>query len=430
MNIFVELSANLYDAVAGVLFVILFCSPKGGKKRYIAPFVLLVFAISTFFTFYSAFSLLHSVLITAVLFAVSFLLTRGNTVKKILAPIIFELVLLTVNTVFLTGFCYFLDLDLEALLTQSSVSRTFLIIFCKIVLALVLVCILKFTDFRSKPNITSLILYLASPTLTAFILYVFMKMSLSFDLNSYAPFIIAGTLGIALMNFTSILLFEISNTNAEAKIKLEMLENQLKTEKESYQRMLSTAEELGRLRHDIKNHLVYVRGIIEDGDSEQAEKYIETVETELSQTEKYMVTGNRTIDYVIASKFSSNPHVTLVCTGHFGDMAGFDPLDIAVLFGNLLDNAIEAVETVKSRIIEVRLSVYNDYYNILISNPIDASVLKANPGLASTKADAHSHGFGIRSAERIVEKYGGIFEIFEERSRFCVQISLPFAEKS
>lgn len=428
MNLFVELSANLYDAFCGVMFVALFCGIKKARRWYLLPAIALVFAVSTAFTFHSAFSALHSLIITAILYGVSFFITKGKTVNKILAPIIFELLLLIINTVFLTAFCFVFDLDLEMLLTQSSYSRYFLIVFCKVVLTVGLLLILKFTKFNSAVNPASLVLYLASPMLSAFILYVFMKISLAYDLNEYAPLIIGGTVGIALINLVAIVLFELSNRNADAKRRLALIEKQTEMEKESYQHMLKTDEELRRIRHDIKNHLLYVRGIIERNETEKAEEYIEKMEEELGSNEKYMVTGNRTVDYILASKLSENRDITLVCTGIFPYTEVIDELDLAVLFGNLIDNAIEAVKKENDKLIEMKFSVYNDYCNILISNPISGSVLKSNPSLSTTKRTGTEHGFGLKSVRAIVERYSGIFEAYEENSRFNVQISLPVFE--
>lgn len=428
MNLFVELSANLYDAFCGVLFVALFCGVNKSRKWFILPAIALIFAVSTFFTFHSAFSALHSVIITVLLYLFSFFVTDGKTVKKTLAPIIFEILLLIINTIFLTAVCFLFNLDLEMLLTQSSSSRYLLIVFCKIVLTISLLLILKFTKFNSTLNPVGLVLYLASPMLSAFILYVFMKVSLEYNLNKYAPLIIGGTVGLALINFAAVFLFELSNKDADAKRRLALLEKQTEMEKESYLRMLKTGEELRRIRHDIKNHLLYVRGIIEESGPEKAEEYIEKMELELSQNEKYMVTGNRTIDYILASKLSENKEVTLVCTGVFPEIKFMDELDLAVLFGNLLDNAIEAVMPQGNKLIEIRFSVYNDYCNILISNPITDSVLKNNPSLSTTKSKSSKHGFGLKSVRSIVDKYSGIFDAYEEGSKFNIQISLPIVE--
>ena len=428
MNLFVELSANLYDAFCGVMFVAIFCGIRNTRKWFLVSAIALVFAVSTFFTFHSAFSALHSLIITAILYGVSFFISNGKTVNKILAPIIFELLLLIINTVFLTAFCFFFDLDLDVLLTQSSSSRHFLIVFCKIVLTISLLIILKFTKFNSSINPASLVLYLASPLLSAFILYVFMKISLAYNLNEYAPLIIGGTVGLALINLCAIFLFELSNRNADAKRRLTLIENQAEIEKESYQRMLKTGEELRKLRHDIKNHLLYVRGIIESNEVKKAEEYIDRMESDLNQYEKYMVTGNRTIDYIIASKFSESTDITLVCTGVFPESKVIDELDLAVLFGNLLDNAIEAVKPQENKLIEIRLSMYNDYCNILISNHICESVLKNNPTLSTTKGKGSKHGFGLKSVRSIVDKYAGILDIYEEGSKFNIQISLPIVK--
>ena len=126
-----------------------------------------------------------------------------------------------------------------------------------------------------------------------------------------------------------------------------------------------------------------------------------------------------------ASKLSEKKGVALVCTGVFHEFKGIDELDLAILFGNLLDNAIEAVKPQENKIIEIKFSIYNDYCNILFSNPITDSVLKNNPSLSTTKSKSSKHGFGLKSVRSIVDKYSGIFDAYEEGSKFNIQISLP-----
>ena len=107
------------------------------------------------------------------------------------------------------------------------------------------------------------------------------------------------------------------------------------------------------------------------------------------------------------------------------------PADLYALFGNALDNAIEAVEhlddaarrsislIVRRRAGTVTIHVEN-YYDPTAS----AKSFKGDVP-ASTKGDPLNHGFGTRSMKAIVERYGGTLAFSANGTTFCVDAVIP-----
>lgn len=280
--------------------------------------------------------------------------------------------------------------------------------------------LVEFTDRFSPFN---LILYLISPIFSVYVMYVFMKIGLSVDLSQYTGIIVTAVILLALSNIFTIILFEISNKNAEGQRGYMLLQNQIQSERENYQEMIKASENFHKLKHDIKNHLLYIHKIIDNNETDKASKYINSIAKDLQDTEKYMVTGNRTLDYILSSKITENREITFICTGNCLDaLDHIDELDIAVLFGNMLDNAIDAVKSIADKTVEIRFSRFNDFFNIHISNPIEESVLKSNPNLLTSKK-GEGHGWGLKSVQSIVEKYSGLFDCYEQNNKFTVHIS-------
>lgn len=133
------------------------------------------------------------------------------------------------------------------------------------------------------------------------------------------------------------------------------------------------------------------------------------------------------LDYVITSKMQSVSDATCLVSGVFADFSDVDDIDLAVLVGNLMDNAIDAISKLdrKEKLIEVNLSVKGGYQNIIIKNDVDGPVMDNNKYLFTTKEDKRSHGFGLKSVKSITEKYNGICEFYEEDGKFCAQVALP-----
>ena len=107
-----------------------------------------------------------------------------------------------------------------------------------------------------------------------------------------------------------------------------------------------------------------------------------------------------------------------------GTVLNISSAEIAVLFGNLLDNAIEAAtETVEKRI-TLEIQENAGYLIIFTSNSINSSVLKNNANLETSKTNKELHGIGIKSIKSIVDRYNGMIQFYEEENEFCCHIML------
>jgi sensor histidine kinase YesM len=106
------------------------------------------------------------------------------------------------------------------------------------------------------------------------------------------------------------------------------------------------------------------------------------------------------------------------------NLSVFSEIDLSVLIGNLLDNAIDAAKECKSPCVKIRIWENKAYLAILVSNSVISSVLESNPDLLTMKSDKDNHGFGLKTVKDVVEKYDGIFDAFEENHMFSVDVRL------
>ena len=106
--------------------------------------------------------------------------------------------------------------------------------------------------------------------------------------------------------------------------------------------------------------------------------------------------------------------------------------DIYAIFGNALDNAIEAVmdlEDVEKRIIGVKIITQNDLVAVQIQNYYEKE-LRFQDGIpVTTKRNKYDHGFGMKSIRHIAEKYDGTITVQAKDHIFILQILLPVRSK-
>lgn len=100
--------------------------------------------------------------------------------------------------------------------------------------------------------------------------------------------------------------------------------------------------------------------------------------------------------------------------------------DLGILIGNLVDNAIEAIEKIEieKRYLNIEIAYEPDYVVIKVANPFNQEVLHYDNNYESTKEDKENHGYGLKNIIKIVEKHHGIIKINHDHGIFDVDIAL------
>lgn len=145
--------------------------------------------------------------------------------------------------------------------------------------------------------------------------------------------------------------------------------------------------------------------------------------------DKSINTGNSALDVLLSEKtfYCNQKNIKLDFATDGADISDISSVDIYVAFGNLLDNAILAVEELDEdkRTIEFRIYKHAGFVMIAVEN-ICEHELVFNGGLpVSTKANASEHGYGLLGVKMIAEKYGGILKVSTDKGLFSAKILIP-----
>lgn len=199
----------------------------------------------------------------------------------------------------------------------------------------------------------------------------------------------------------------------------------LEHEKVQYKKLFDGQSEIRRLRHDMKNYMLGIASLLENGETEKAKAVINSGISELSDNEKsFDATGNALIDTVIAVKIkeASDFGIKTETKLEIDSEINIEPVDFSMLIGNAFDNAIEAASRCREnkRNIFLYVSTRNENILIKISNSVNSPV--NTEALKTNKPDKKSHGFGIMSMRKIAEKYSGEIMFEYENLVFTVMI--------
>lgn len=198
---------------------------------------------------------------------------------------------------------------------------------------------------------------------------------------------------------------------------------------DQYHLSQETMDIINRKCHDLKHQVSALRLV---SSPEQREESLRELEQSAMIYDCSVKTGNRVLDTVLTEKSLLCEKRQISCTWMADGklLEGMSPVDLYTLFGNALDNAIEASEQVpdpEARNISVTVRKNYGGIFILIENYFAHDLRKKNDRILSTKKDARNHGFGLESIRRIAARYGGSVDISAEENVFSLSILLPLS---
>jgi hypothetical protein len=205
------------------------------------------------------------------------------------------------------------------------------------------------------------------------------------------------------------------------------MENLINKQHDNYLNSLNSVEAVNRKYHDLRHIL---RGIDSMQSMQDIKLFIKTVEGEIMDYELICNTGNKTLDIILSERMRESKGKGIQMHVH-ADGQGWDSIkdaDIATIFGNALDNAIESTESSDDnamRLIDVRTGRLNDMLIARFENPFNHVLEKKQTKLISTKDDKQNHGYGLQSIELTVKKYSGEMDIKTDNGTFTLTVIIP-----
>ena len=205
----------------------------------------------------------------------------------------------------------------------------------------------------------------------------------------------------------------------------EILEQMLYREQKQHQLMQETIDVINIKSHDLNRQIALLRQSLgaESGD------LIREVENAVASYNSLVNTGNKNLDLIISEE-------KLICEKHripfdvMADGAAVDfiqPVDQYSLIGNALRNAVEnsLKEDEKHRSICLDIHKTNDYVCVEVTNYCTQKIKFANGFPVTSKEDAKFHGFGMKSMDYVVKKYGGNMVVHYKDDIFMVKTIIP-----
>ncbi len=213
---------------------------------------------------------------------------------------------------------------------------------------------------------------------------------------------------------------------------LRRMENVIQKQKETYAAQVAASDALRQQYHDLKNRLI---GLRSGQNTMAADKLAGDLETILDPIGDAFNTGNDYLDVILSEKSAvcREKEISLVPYVNGQDFDFLDGLDLCVILGNALDNAIEAVEALPPdrRAIHVKACTLHGMALLVVQNYYSTPPQKDSRGFYRTvKSDTENHGYGLRGISHAVERYNGTVDISVDAERFTLSMLIPFPGQS
>ena len=181
-------------------------------------------------------------------------------------------------------------------------------------------------------------------------------------------------------------------------------------------------------RHDYHNHLQSLKGYLSLNKVDQMKNYLNELETDLDSIDTLYHSGNLQLDSILNAKLAiaEKGHIRIHCDASIPPQLHVSDLDLCVILGNLLDNAIESCRKIKNpdeRFIRVYIGILKKQLYISITNATSETVKQRTDHYFTTKRGDHGHG--LKRVDQVVKKYDGYLNRQNEPGVFATEIVLP-----
>lgn len=434
-----ELAVNFYQSALVIETVRMILGDKKNNEKkskvcYLI-FVLILFLQLSFVNSIVPFEGFGIIISICIIYAYTLVSLRGTLIQKLFWSVFSILLIMGTTAIIFNLEGYIIGKTYLDLISQKDSNRFLGVVIIQVILFYLTRVIIKKVNKEHTHSLkwNEWIVLLIIPIISVFTM-TFVTL-ISINAENEVPrmqqmFSIMALIGILGTNFLVYGLYIKLQKEHEKQLEYEMLQQRLKSQEKSAEETKALYQSIRNIRHDLKQHFGVALVMLHEGKYEDAIKYLETYnDTVIDGITSKIFCHNEIINYILNSKCKVCSDRQIVTYIYVSDnLPNLADLDLCVLLGNAIDNAIEGIPKTGKKEIYVELSVNDNFFIISVKNSIEESVLKKNPNLDSTKNEKGQHGLGILSMKEIAKKYNGSISFCENNGLFCCDILLDIPE--
>lgn len=229
---------------------------------------------------------------------------------------------------------------------------------------------------------------------------------------------------LAIIHFITYKRFKEYKSNSQINI----LEKQLDYQKNYYEKVINNYGEARKALHDMNNHMSVIKYFLENKDYKNMDDYIKSLSERIVTNKNNNICSNKVINAICLDKCDrcKKEGINIRFDIIINKELNIDNLDLCIVLGNLIDNAIEACEKINDKeiqkVIQVSARIYLNQIYIKVINSKNNKVEKRNNKFLTSKKDKKNHGIGLENVKEAVHKNHGDIEIKDSKNTFEVSL--------
>lgn len=209
----------------------------------------------------------------------------------------------------------------------------------------------------------------------------------------------------------------------------QLLEQEIKRQVERYQHYTKSMEDVRIYRHDMSNHLLGLHALLQEGNTTEALEYIESLSEIFQSKQEVQNNRNYILHALLEEKFKQAKKLKIKVETNIKitRKVKLSNMDWCILYGNALDNALEALRKVpqKQRWITINIQTQGNMLCSEIRNRMVGSIqIQEDQRIETSKQEKHLHGIGLKNIQNCVKKYDGEVKIITKDHSFILSFIL------
>ena len=239
------------------------------------------------------------------------------------------------------------------------------------------------------------------------------------------------SIGLFCCCFILIKVLEQTNQNAILNENIRMTGKLLAAQSNHYKMLTDNINKAKAAKHDLHHHILLMQSYLQNKQFEELEEYLNQYQVRLTASTQPSLCKHYIIDAILQHyrSVAAESGIQFAVKVDMPVQVAIDDLDICIILGNIIENAIEACQRMQDtgQFIKLHIKIIGNMVVVTLDNSYDGSVRETALALASSKRSGGQEGIGLASVKSVVNKYNGVLQIDYTANIFKTSIMLKIA---
>lgn len=344
--------------------------------------------------------------------------SRSSVLQAVYASISYS-GLYVLNEMLVFGLFSLFHIDVQQIMSDAR-TRTMAIIITHMLLWLCVLIVLAITKRRRTAITLSFLLTLTPGYIAGIVLGLsFCMHVLSGDEVMPVP-ILVSAIGLLYVNIVIVLYTERAKSASDQKLQAELAEHHYAMQEQYYTQLRSEQEETRAMFHDINKYMQAMRTLAAEGNVAEVNQMMAETQELFDSLTAVVDVGNSVVSVILNEyrEITEDADISFTFDVSVPQNLGISAVDLYVLLGNTLDNAVEACASVpaEERYIRIQMRTYHNILFYQIENPFAEGYHQRSRG--------KNHGYGLQNVRKCVEKHDGHMSVSQNDNKFVLSMRL------